>query len=106
MDSNACGALQLPWRTSTYPKTSLEFTIVGEDLECEGVYYNLRQHRNPLQPGERTVVYLDTLIVAVGNQNLASGGGSHSLKVGELALIPPLSSWNQQKKWREQLSSE
>lgn len=61
---------------------------------------------NPLQPGERTVVYLDTLIVAVGNQNLASGGGGHSLKVGELTLIPPLGSWNEQKKWRELLSSE
>lgn len=36
--------------------------------------------------------YLDTLIVAVGDQYPAVGGGSHSLKVGELSFIPPLGS--------------
>lgn len=104
MDSYTCGALQLPWWTPTYTKTSLKFPLVGEDLQsvkCNFLWCDVRKRNlQPLRlPGEGTGIYLDALVVAVSNQNLASGRGSHSLKVRELSLIPPLCSWNMAKKW-------
>lgn len=33
VNSHTCGALQLSWRPSTYPKTILEFPVIGEYLE-------------------------------------------------------------------------
>lgn len=51
----------------------------------------LKQPFEEVKTGQN-VLYLDTLIVAVSYQYPASGGGSHSLKVGELSFIPSLCS--------------
>lgn len=101
MDSNTCGALQLPWWTSTHTETSLELAVVGEDLQSVESRF-LWCHSRKRSPGwqvKGTGIYLDALVVAVSNQNLASRGGSYSLKVSELSLIPSFSSWNKAEKW-------
>lgn len=107
--SHAGGSLQLTGRTSTHPKTSLEFPLVGENLEWGGTRedhhtktHTLASYPHHLNPRPFEVMttenppYLDTLIVAVSNQNPAAGGGSNSLKVGELPFIPPLRTWREQ----------
>lgn len=47
---------------------------------------------NGLLEKRRAGLYLNTLIVAVGYQYPARGGGRHSLEVGELSFVPPLRS--------------
>lgn len=33
VNSHSCGTLQLPWRPSTHPKTTLKFPLIGENLQ-------------------------------------------------------------------------
>lgn len=47
---HTCGALELPWRPSPHPKTTLEFPFVGENLEWRYTCDNPHRQTQSLAP--------------------------------------------------------